>query len=81
MFRKKQDQHEFKPLLVEIEEEPLNPLGRTIFWGILATILFFALWLVLGKTDVVVTARGKVIPVGETKVIQPLTAENPGPAW
>jgi hemolysin D len=74
MFRKKKDQHEFKPLLVEIEEEPLNPLGRTIFWGILATIAFFSLWLVLGKTDVVVTARGKVIPVGEIKTVQPLTA-------
>jgi hemolysin D len=74
MFGKKQDQHEFKPLLVEIEEEPLNPLGRTIFWGILATIAFFSLWLVLGKTDVVVTARGKVIPVGEIKTVQPLTA-------
>jgi hemolysin D len=73
MFRRRQDQHEFKPLLVEIEEEPLNPLGRTVFWGILATILFFVLWLVLGKTDVVVTARGKVIPAGETKIVQPLT--------
>jgi hemolysin D len=73
MFRRRQDQHEFKPLLVEIEEEPLNPLGRTVFWGILATILFFGLWLVLGKTDVVVPARGKVIPAGETKIVQPLT--------
>lgn len=73
MFRRRQDQHEFKPLLVEIEEEPLNPLGRTMFWGILAAILFFGLWLVLGKTDVVVTARGKVIPAGETKIVQPLT--------
>lgn len=73
MFGKHQDQHEFKPLLVEIEEEPLNPLGRLVFWGILATIIFFSLWLVLGKTDVVVTARGKVVPVGEIKTVQPLT--------
>jgi hemolysin D len=73
MSRKQSDQHEFKPLLVEIEEEPLNPLGRTVYWTILAAIFFFALWLVLGKTDVVVTARGRIIPVGETKVVQPLT--------
>jgi hemolysin D len=73
MPRKQSDQHEFKPLLVEIEEEPLNPLGRTVYWTVLAAILFFALWLVLGKTDVVVTARGRIIPVGETKVVQPLT--------
>jgi hemolysin D len=73
MSGKQHDQHEFKPLLVEIEEEPLNPLGRMIFWVIIAALIFFGLWLVLGKTDVVVTARGKVIPAGETKEVQPLT--------
>lgn len=72
MFRNKEDSHEFKPLLVEIEEEPLNPLGRTIFWVIILAILFFALWMTFGKVDVVVTARGKVIPVGEVKTVQPL---------
>lgn len=74
MFFKKKDHHEFKPLLVEIDEEPLNPLGRTVFWIIIGSIVFFGLWLVLGKTDVVVTARGKVIPVGEVKTVQPLNA-------
>lgn len=73
MFWSKKDHHEFKPLLIEIEEEPLNPLGRTIFWVIIIALLFFSLWMVLGKIDVVVTARGKVIPIGEVKTIQPLT--------
>lgn len=73
MFGKKTDQHEFKPLLVEIDEEPLNPLGRTIFWVIVIALLFFALWMFFGRIDVVVTARGKVIPTGEVKTIQPLT--------
>jgi hemolysin D len=74
MFKKKNtDSHEFKPLLVEIEEEPLNPLGRAVFWTILAAILFFGFWTVIGKIDVVVTARGKVIPVGEVKTVQPLS--------
>lgn len=72
MFRKKEDSHEFKPLLVEIEEEPLNPLGRIIFWIIISAILFFSLWMTIGKVDVVITARGKVIPVGEVKTVQPL---------
>lgn len=67
------DQHEFRPLLAEIEERPLNPLGRTVFWIILAVLLFFGLWLTLGKIDVVVTARGKVIPTGEVKTVQPLS--------
>lgn len=66
------DRHEFKPLLVEIEERPLNPLGRSVYWIVMATILFAALWMVLGRVDIVVTARGKVIPRGEVKTVQPL---------
>jgi hemolysin D len=74
MRHKHKDSHEFKPLLVEIEEQPLNPLGRTVFWLIIAAIVFFGLWMIFGRVDVVVTARGKVIPVGEVKTVQPLTA-------
>ena len=73
MSGKKSDQHEFKPLLIEIDEEPLNPLGRMIFWVIITALLFFSLWMFFGRIDVVVTARGKVIPTGEVKTIQPLT--------
>jgi hemolysin D len=73
LFEKPTDSHEFKPLLVEIEEEPLNPLGRTLFWIIMAALLFFGLWTILGRIDVVVTARGKVIPSGEIKTVQPLS--------
>lgn len=66
------DSYEFKPLLAEIEESPVSPLGRTIFWIIVLTILFFSVWLIFGKVDIVVSARGKVIPDGEIKVLQPL---------
>lgn len=68
------DRHEFKPLLVEIEERPLNPLGRTVFWIVIGAIVFTVLWTCLGEVDVVVSARGKVIPTGEVKTIQPLNA-------
>jgi membrane fusion protein, hemolysin D len=74
MFLSKRDQHEFKPLLVEIDEEPLNPLGRLIYWVILGALLFVSLWMFFGQVDVVVTARGKVIPTGDVKIIQPLTS-------
>lgn len=68
----KDDSHEFLPIISEIEEEPLNPLGRTTFWIIVTLIFFTALWLYFGKVDIVVTARGKIIPDGEIKIIQPL---------
>ena len=73
-FKTEDDRHEFKPLLVEIEERPLNPLGRAIFWIVIAAIFFTCLWMFFGQVDVVVTARGKVIPSGEVKIIQPLNA-------
>ncbi|OGQ92957.1 MAG: hypothetical protein A2464_03165 [Deltaproteobacteria bacterium RIFOXYC2_FULL_48_10] len=73
MSQPKDDSHEFKPLLAEIEDTPVNPLGRTIFWIIVLVIIFFGTWMIFGKVDVVVSARGKVIPVGEIKILQPLT--------
>lgn len=71
MFSTK-DRHEFRPLLVEIEERPTSPLGRGLLWAILAFMVIATLWLFLAKIDVVVTARGKVIPSGEIKVLQPI---------
>lgn len=70
--REDNDSHEFKPLLAEIEDNPASPLGRTIFWIIVSVILFTALWMFFGKIDVVVSARGKIIPDGEMKILQPL---------
>lgn len=71
---KTHDVHEFKPLLAEIEDSPANPLVRVSFFLTLTTVLFFAVWAVVGEVDVVVTAPGKVIPAGHAKVIQPLEA-------
>ena len=66
------DLHEFKPLLIEIEDKPLNPLGRIILYLVLAIMVFATAWLILAKVDVVVSARGKVIPSGEIKILKPL---------
>lgn len=74
IFKAADDRHEFKPLLVEIEERPLNPLGRAVFWIVIAAIVFTVLWMFFGQVDVVVTARGKIIPSGEVKVVQPLNS-------
>lgn len=72
LLHKENDAHEFEPLLTEIEQSPANPLGNTVFWIVIAFIFFAGLWMYLGKIDVVVTARGIIIPDGEEKVIQPL---------
>ena len=64
------DSYEFKPLLSEIEESPLSPLGHFTFLTIIALIIVSILWLTLAKIDIVISARGVVIPDGEIKIIQ-----------
>ena len=66
------DSYEFKPLLSEIEESPVSPLGRFTFWTVVSLIFVTILWLCIGKVDIVVNARGIIIPDGESKIIQPL---------
>jgi hemolysin D len=69
---KNSDYHDFKPILAEIEERPANPLGTYFLWTIISLMVVVLLALFLVKIDVVVSARGKIIPLGDVKVIQPL---------
>ena len=66
------DSHEFKPVLSEIEDSPVSPLCQFTFWIIVSIMIVTVLWLTIGKVDIVVSARGLVIPDGEAKIIQPL---------
>lgn len=69
---KADDSHEFKPLLAEIEEKPMNPLGPAVFWIVISFMVIATLWLYLGKVDIVITARGIIIPSGMEKVVKAL---------
>ncbi|GAB5046247.1 HlyD family type I secretion periplasmic adaptor subunit [Thermodesulfovibrio sp. TK110] len=66
------DEHEFKPILAEIQDKPPNPLGTWVLWTILILLIFVIAGICLVKIDVVVSARGKVIPDGDVKILQPL---------
>ncbi len=66
------DHHDFKPILAEIEERPVNPLGSAFLWTIIGFMLLVILGLCFLKIDMVVSARGKVIPLGDVKILQPL---------
>jgi hemolysin D len=66
------DYNDFKPIIAEIEERPVNPLGIYFLWTIIALMVVIVLGLIFVKIDVVVSARGKVIPVGDVKIVQPL---------
>jgi hemolysin D len=66
------DAHQFKPILAEIEESPANPLGRLFLHILFLLVAITATASYAGKLDVVVTARGKIMPVGDLKTLQPL---------
>ncbi|WP_052380612.1 HlyD family type I secretion periplasmic adaptor subunit [Paenibacillus camerounensis] len=74
MFGLKADrlEYEFLPAAVEIEETPPAPLGRWLIWTIVILFIIVLAWSYLGKVDEVAVARGKIIPDGRTKVLQPL---------
>ncbi len=66
------DYHDFKPILAEVEEKPPNPIGRAFLWTTIAILGLALIGFIFIKVDVVVTARGKIIPAGDVKVLQPL---------
>ena len=70
--KRRRQELEFLPAVLEVVDSPPSPLGR----GILITIaVFFVIavtWSIVGQVDIIATAQGKVIPSGKVKVIQPL---------
>lgn len=66
------DELAFLPAVLEIQESPPLSAGRYILWGIM---LFFTIavgWACVGKVNIVGVARGKIVPSGRVKTIQPL---------
>ncbi len=72
LFKKRQTEHEFLPATLEIQESPPSPLGRLITWVIMLFFVVALIWALIGKVDIVVSAPGRIITSGHTKVIQPL---------
>src|ERR1700692_2497182 len=64
----------FLPAALEIAETPPSPIGRAVVATIIAIFCVAMAWATIGKVDIVVTANGKIIPSGRTKLIQPLEA-------
>lgn len=67
-------QYEFLPPALEIEETPVSPVKRVLIWIILLITVSTFLWAYFGRVDEVAVARGKIIPDGHVKVVQPMEA-------
>src|SRR5262249_8586982 len=56
---------------LEIRETPPSPTLRIVGATIMALFCGALGWSVLGATDIVATASGKIVPSGRIKLIQP----------
>src|SRR5689334_7022617 len=63
---------EFLPAVLEIEESPPSPVGRTVTWTIINVFAVAVLWAAFSTVDIIAVAQGKIIPNDYSKVIQPL---------
>ncbi|MFW2439265.1 MAG: HlyD family type I secretion periplasmic adaptor subunit [Arenicellales bacterium] len=67
----KQGYHDFLPgALATMERPPARHL-RTVTWIIIIFVVIAVLWLTFSTVDIIVSAQGKIVPVGQVKVIQP----------
>jgi hemolysin D len=71
-YTRKDLEHEFLPPALEIEETPPSPTRRILIWVIFAITVIAFLWSYFGEVDEVAVTRGKIIPDGKVKVIQPM---------
>jgi hemolysin D len=62
---------EFLPAALEIIETPPSPIGRLGAYCLVAVFAFAIVWAWFGRVDIVAVAKGKIIPTGHTKVVQP----------
>ncbi len=72
MLRRDKLEFEFLPAALEITETPPSRFGSFVIWSILLIVLTAFIWSYFGMVDEVAVARGKVIPDGKVKVVQPL---------
>jgi hemolysin D len=71
-IKRSSNELEFLPAALEIQESPPLAIGRLIIWTIILFFIVAIAWAAAGEVDIVATARGKIIPAGHSKVIQPL---------
>jgi hemolysin D len=69
------EETEFLPAVLEVTETPPSPVGRILLFSIMVLLTGGLLWSVLGHVDEVAVANGKIVPVGQVKVVQ---AEDKG---
>jgi hemolysin D len=61
----------FLPAALEIVERPPSPIGRSIVYSLIGLFCIALAWAIFGHVDIVASAKGKIVPSGRVKIIQP----------
>jgi hemolysin D len=69
---KSQALNAFLPAALEIEATPPNPLTRWLARSIVALLVIFVIWALVGEVNIVASAQGKILPGSRVKMVQPL---------
>ena len=64
-------EREFLPAALEIVETPPSPIGRLGAYCLVAVFALALVWAWFGHVDIVAVSKGKIIPTGHTKIVQP----------
>lgn len=57
--------------MTALRDDPPAPLARAVLLGLASLVAVLLLWAALAKLDIVVSAEGRLVPRGYTKVVQP----------
>jgi hemolysin D len=64
-------ERQFLPAALEIIETPPSPIGRLGAYTLVAVFVLALAWAWFGHVDIVAVSKGKIIPTGHTKIVQP----------
>lgn len=66
------DERAFLPAALEVVETPASPTLRVTALALCGLLSIAVLWACLAHIDMVAVAPGKIVPLGQVKVVQPL---------
>lgn len=65
------DTFDFTPSMVQLQEKPPAPLGRTVVHMVALLFCCVLVWTIFGRLDIVAVAEGKLVPKTYLKIVQP----------
>jgi hemolysin D len=63
---------DFLPAALEVIERPASPAARMVALSICSFVTLAIIWASVGTVDIIASAPGSVLPIGNSKLIQPL---------